>query len=225
MSAAALKLVTRFRQRELGRAPVRQILEATDAVKSNAHPRVPNPFLFQRDPKSGRWLEPRYSRRRQAELVKAARASGTLHLLPPGPKLHRSEIAEFRRKQEDQRLAALQEAESSKKTKKKAKSKKAAKILESTEAQPNDAPHERPVHWTGRVWDRRAKGYDRGARLYARKKFMFKGHRWEKVVVLRNKFIKLRLKSQARRIRRWHATRIVRRNPFNPVRGTARLPF
>lgn len=59
------------------------------------------------------------------------------------------------------------------------------------------------------MWDKPAKGHEVGARLYARKKYMFKGHRWEKVVKLRKKFIALRLRSQKRRIAKWHAVRII----------------
>lgn len=108
--AAALKLVQRFRMRELGRADVRPVLLAADAVPPTAarpispSPRVPNPFLNQRHPVTGRWQEPKYSRRRQAELVKAAKLSGTLHLLPPGPKLRPSEIADFKVAHEKKRF-------------------------------------------------------------------------------------------------------------------------
>lgn len=54
-----------------------------------------------------KWAPPKYSLRRQVELVKAARASGTLHLLPPGPKLSVAELQEAKRKvQEDSLLAS-----------------------------------------------------------------------------------------------------------------------
>lgn len=76
-------------------------------------------------------------------------------------------------------------------------------------AAPKPAEYEREVKWTGRVWGRQAKGWKTGTRLYARKQFMFKGHAWEKVINLRRKFISLRLRSQKRRIRRWHAVSLV----------------
>ncbi|KAF8962611.1 hypothetical protein BDZ97DRAFT_1824560 [Flammula alnicola] len=47
---------------------------------------LPNPFVAKKNPKTGKWRPPVYSLRRQAELVKKANATGTLHLLPPGPK-------------------------------------------------------------------------------------------------------------------------------------------
>ncbi|KZV80347.1 hypothetical protein EXIGLDRAFT_845643 [Exidia glandulosa HHB12029] len=226
--AAALNLVHRFRARELGRAPVRPLLAAADAIQPTStqpvapSPRLQNPFLNQRHPVTGKWQEPRYSRRRQAELVKAARLSGTLHLLPPGPKLRPSEIADFKAAL-DKRL--LEEAKAAGTAiplpRGKGRRRKPRYKL------PDDGVQwfHRKVVWTGRLWDKPAKGHDVGARLYARKRFMFKGHRWEKVIKLRKKFISLRLRSQKRRIDKWHATRIIKRNPFNPVRHTARLPF
>lgn len=44
---------------------------------------LPNPFRSQKHPVTGRWQEPIYSLRRQAVLVKLARAHGVEELLPP----------------------------------------------------------------------------------------------------------------------------------------------
>ena len=95
----AFTLVHRFRQRELTRASVKDVVRAHDAAQPanpNAKPAIRNPFVGQRDPKTGRWMQPKYSLRRQAELVKAAKLSGTLHLLPPGPKLRPIEVDQFK---------------------------------------------------------------------------------------------------------------------------------
>lgn len=46
----------------------------------------PNPFLPHKNPISGRWRAPQYSLRRQADLVKLAKAYGVEPLLPPGKK-------------------------------------------------------------------------------------------------------------------------------------------
>lgn len=43
----------------------------------------PNPFRSQKNLETGRWHEPIYSLRRQADLVKMARANGVEELLPP----------------------------------------------------------------------------------------------------------------------------------------------
>jgi large subunit ribosomal protein L25 len=47
---------------------------------------LPNPFKSQKNLVTGRWQEPIYSLRRQADLVKLARAHGVEELLPPTTK-------------------------------------------------------------------------------------------------------------------------------------------
>lgn len=47
---------------------------------------IPNPFIPHFDRATNRWVRPQYSLRQQAQLVKAAKATGQLHLLPSGPK-------------------------------------------------------------------------------------------------------------------------------------------
>lgn len=47
---------------------------------------LPNPFLPYRNPATGKWRGPAYSLRRQADLVKLAKAHGIEPLLPPGKK-------------------------------------------------------------------------------------------------------------------------------------------
>lgn len=53
---------------------------------SSSAPAIPNPFLPLKNPTTGKWRPPRYSRRRQAELVKAARLVGVDSHLPLGPR-------------------------------------------------------------------------------------------------------------------------------------------
>ncbi|QRV76238.1 hypothetical protein RhiJN_04253 [Ceratobasidium sp. AG-Ba] len=62
-------------------------------VDNNLGFSAPNPFLPQKNPITGRWHPPRYSLRRQKELVKQARADGILGLLPPGLKAGREQGA------------------------------------------------------------------------------------------------------------------------------------
>lgn len=91
VAAAAKQAVKRFRYREFEGALSHekrfgQPPEITNP-STDWHPwRVPNPFVPWRHPKNGRYHQPKYSLRRQVELVKKARISGTLHLLPPGIK-------------------------------------------------------------------------------------------------------------------------------------------
>jgi hypothetical protein len=100
----SLRVVKRFRIRELTLAspPKNSRIPPAATAAPNVHPQKQssppsrsgtggtttlNPFLPHKNLESGRWAPPRYSLRRQADLIKHARASGTLHLLPPGPKM------------------------------------------------------------------------------------------------------------------------------------------
>lgn len=58
------------------------------AIVPEGHPKTPyqeerpDPFRFVKHPNTGRWQDPVYSQRRQAELVKLAREHGVEELLP-----------------------------------------------------------------------------------------------------------------------------------------------
>ncbi|KAF8893172.1 hypothetical protein CPB84DRAFT_1783348 [Gymnopilus junonius] len=92
----AVEAIKRFRTRELAGLmghlrvfgplpdPPRQL--HVDKWFYGEHFVLPNPFLPKKNPKSGNWRPPKYSLRRQAQLVKMAKASGTLATLPAGPK-------------------------------------------------------------------------------------------------------------------------------------------
>ncbi|KKF93906.1 54S ribosomal protein L25 mitochondrial [Ceratocystis platani] len=56
------------------------------AAKTGYQQDRPNPFLYYKHPVTGKWNDPVYSLRRQAELVKMAREHGVEELLPEGPK-------------------------------------------------------------------------------------------------------------------------------------------
>ena len=51
-----------------------------------------NPFARRRNPITGKWHDPVFSLRRQAELLKLARANGIEDLLPPSPKSTESRL-------------------------------------------------------------------------------------------------------------------------------------
>lgn len=119
------------------------------------HKKLPNPFLPRLNPKTGRWAPPKYSRRRQAELVKKAKESNTLHLLPPGPKLFAPAALAAR-------LGAPMDFSVP-------VSKKQAIVWT------------KPVAWEGKLVEKVVPGADIGSRLYSGKKRMFKGHMWERV--------------------------------------------
>ncbi|KAL1704191.1 hypothetical protein EV121DRAFT_260002 [Schizophyllum commune] len=72
---------------EIARRMNPQLLPNARALKPDVRQaQLQNPFLPNKHPVSGKWKGPKYSLRRQADLVKKAKAAGLLHLLPSGPK-------------------------------------------------------------------------------------------------------------------------------------------
>ncbi|KAI1828004.1 hypothetical protein F4861DRAFT_535438 [Xylaria intraflava] len=69
-------------QRFFAKYPPTQILPTstqTNTIKDGA---TPNPFLPHKHPVTGKWHDPEYSLRRQAEMVKLAREEGVEELMP-----------------------------------------------------------------------------------------------------------------------------------------------
>src|SRR6266576_3833681 len=108
----SLRVVKRFRIRELTLAsppPKNSRIPPAATAASNLHIQKDssppsrsgtgaitlNPFIPHKNIESGRWAPPRYSLRRQADLIKHARASGTLHLLPPGQKMTSAQLEQL----------------------------------------------------------------------------------------------------------------------------------
>ncbi|KAH9979747.1 hypothetical protein BJV74DRAFT_798207 [Russula compacta] len=227
-----------------------------------------NPFLPHKNPESGRWAPPRYSLRRQAELVKHARASGTLHLLPPGPKM----TAAQQQQQQQQSLLAAAAAAAAAATATPPTSfvmRKAGKFAEGVEGvlevrsrqgqetreqgqeQGQEVAAEgeggsaagldsrgaaaaaawmRSVEWVGTVRERNVAGADVGNRLYAGKKRMFKGHKWERVRERRVARTKVLVRDMDQRVQRFKGYRakgkplpLARRS--NVLKKTQKLPF
>lgn len=174
---ASRSLVQRFRVRELKRAL------APGTTASSRSIEVTNPFLPYFNQETGRWAPPRYSLRRQAELVKRGRLEGNLHLLPLGPKS----------KPPENRIT------------------KPKRIVGTTkEASPGDKPTidvRTRIKWIGEVRTREVPGADVGNRLYAGKKQMFKGHKWERVIKRRRYYQRILMRSMKRRILRWRLVR------------------
>ena len=164
-------LVNRFRQRELG-----AVLKTLPSAPTKGEPfKVPNPFIPRKNPVTGRWAPPKYSRRRQADLIKAAKATNTLHLLPRGPKMGLTELHKA--------VKAVPRAE---------------RPLES-----RTAPWSRYVSWTGKAKHKSVKGADVGNRLYAGRKRMFKGHKWQRTMERRLGRRNMLVRSMKRRIIRF----------------------
>lgn len=171
---AAAKAVKKFRLDQLLRVethirrlgPLSKVTTPKLEPKSNVAV-LPNPFIPRKHPETGKWRPPVYSLRRQAELVKKAKASGLLHLLPPGPKSPRTRLGVTEAIQEAQKAATAASVETLKE-----------QLKDSGEDQ---AVWLEPVTWEGKVKRKKVRGAALGITLYAGKKRMFKGHKWERV--------------------------------------------
>lgn len=177
----ASQLVKQFRHREVVAAVKNANLKRVTAQKPL---KTPNPFLPRLNPATGRWAPPKYSLRRQAELVKKAKETNTLHLLPAGPKLPPKDLQ-----------VALQAASTEAGPAKGVLSRK-------------DWWQGR-VEWEGEVKERKVPGADVGNKLYAGKWRMFKGHKWQRTMEQRTKKRKGMLQSMKGRIVRFKTVRSV----------------
>lgn len=79
-------------QRFFARYPPAAILPE-NAPQTRYQEERPNPFRFYKHPVTGKWQDPVYSQRRQAELVKMARENGVEDLLPDTRKATEYQLA------------------------------------------------------------------------------------------------------------------------------------
>jgi hypothetical protein len=85
-----------------------------------------------------------------------------------------------------------------------------------------------PVEWTGTVRERNVAGADVGNRLYAGKKRMFKGHKWERTRERRVGRTEMLLRDMDKRIERFKGVRsdiLVFGEPFFPPPLLSSFPF
>ena len=251
----SLRAVKQFRVRELTLSPKARTPPAATAASILHSPQRPpepspgsrsgtalNPFVPHKNDKSGRWAPPKYSLRRQADLVKHARASGTLHLLPPGPKMSAAQLlaatntltsstspssASASILGEGRVAGAGAEAPmvenglvSLRRGQVQGQGQGQRRELEGEEEEARgeapapaqdfqDAHLEwtRPVEWVGAVRERNVAGADVGNRLYAGKKRMFKGHKWERTRERRVARTKMLLRDMDKRVQRFKGVR------------------
>jgi len=207
----SFRTVKAFRLRELS-AFASKLKDGASA--SEAPIQLPNPFLPHKNPLTGRWAPPRYSLRQQADLVKSAKASNLMYLLPFGPK---SPIVS-----PDARPVSPEwwQADVSWKDSKppvEEKEEKKDSSLEEVKA-PKVVP---------RIRVKRMEGLT-ALKLYAGRKRMFKGHKWERVQARRKKRTQILMRDMNKRIARykeWYHRR--KPNPLRPPRGAKapKLPF
>jgi large subunit ribosomal protein L25 len=192
-SLAAARVVKKFRLDQFLRVEshIRQLgplsEHTTPPIEPGSKvPVLPNPFIPRKSPKNQSWRPPVYSLRRQADLVKKAKATGLLHLLPHGPKNPLPRTDAIKAVERTQNAADPEP-------------------LEALKCQLKDSKEDKsvwmdPVAWEGRVRSRKAPGADLGITLYAGKKKMFKGHKWERVRDAKGRRRGMLLRSMRRRI-------------------------
>lgn len=152
---ASRSLLQRFKAREI---PPR--------LASGDIPSAANPFLPRLSKATGQWRPPKYSLRRQADLIKEAKRQGSLHVLPPGPKnpLTPTTIIPKRPATASPILSLLNPSP--------------IRTLEASEASATKL-----VNWIGAPKARTTFG------LYGKRRNMFKGHKWEKQSKLRKAYM------------------------------------
>ncbi|EIM89025.1 uncharacterized protein STEHIDRAFT_166957 [Stereum hirsutum FP-91666 SS1] len=217
-----------------------------------------NPFIPLKNPSTGRWAPAKYSLRRQADLVKNARKSGTLHLLPPGPKFN----PEGQRLKDKILVGEMQAALAVRAARKSTTDAPSAtggasattttnvsgltKVVSTLSRRQKRLRLGRPVvtwnllfrthvrgwdreiRWGGELKAKEVKGADVGNRLYAGKRRMFKGHKWERVRGERMKMQARMLRFMPARVAKYKGQRLRRKpNPLRPASGLGRtkLPF
>ncbi|KAJ7261294.1 hypothetical protein B0H12DRAFT_1069474 [Mycena haematopus] len=178
---------------------------------------LPNPFLPWRNPKTGRWAPPKYSLRQQADLIKRAKATNTVHLLPPGVKLPQPE------------LFVPPPAPKSKSKSAKANP-SVTPLKRASNGRLNVTGHKElnvKVEWDRRPAVKNVLGADRGTRLYAARRKMFKGSKSERSRKQKEWRTWVLLHDMRKRIRRYRTHYAHKaRNPLKPTRKMAKkLPF
>jgi len=204
----SLRTVKAFRLKEL--APF--VNKLKDGASASGTPiQLPNPFLPHKNPLTGRWAPPKYSLRQQAELLKSAKTSDLAHLLPFGPK---SPLGAHIIQPEPMSTEWWQASVVWKDSKPPVGEKKHPVEDEVREVKP-------------RIKAKQMEGLA-ALKMYAGRKRMFKGHKWERVQAQRKKRTQILMRDMSKRITRykeWYHRR--KPNPLRPPRSTKapKLPF
>ncbi|KAJ8086360.1 hypothetical protein AAF712_002171 [Marasmius tenuissimus] len=216
---SAIQAIKKFRLHELaglaGHISRHGAIPALPEASASKGIRLPNPFLPHLNPKTGRWTPPKYSMRRQAELIKKAKETNSLHLLPPGLKLREPEALQAK---------SVVNAEAG----------TAGSSTAGVERQPNSELAEElkelafEVDWVGKLPQKKEMSESaRHVPLYAGKKRMFKGHKWERTKERKENHKAMLLRDMDKRVRKFKAYhRKKKPNPLKPAkRVTSKLPF
>jgi len=190
----SFRTVKTFRLKELS-AFASKLKDGASASETPVQ--LPNPFLPHKNPLTGRWAPPKYSLRQQADLFKSAKASNLIHLLPFGPK---SPIIAFNAKRLP-KLASIdwwQADVAWKDSKPPVEKEKKTPSLEE-EVVPKAIP---------RIEVKQMEGLA-ALKMYAGRKRMFKGHKWERVQAQRTKRTHILMRDMKKRIIRYKEVRTV----------------
>ena len=150
-----------------------------------------NPFLPHKNTLTGRWAPPKYSLRQQADLFKSAKASNLIHLLPFGPK---SPIIPLNADDLPKPASAeWWQADVLWKDSKPPVEKEGTKDPSLEEEAAPRAP---------RIEVKQMEGLA-ALKMYAGRKRMFKGHKWERVQAQRTKRTDILMRDMKKRIARY----------------------
>ncbi|THV00706.1 hypothetical protein K435DRAFT_963867 [Dendrothele bispora CBS 962.96] len=201
---SALQAIRKFRLHELKglQAHIARNGPLPQAPPSKHAIALPNPFVPHLNPQTKRWTPPKYSLRRQAELIKKARLTGpeAVAALPPGPKMHRPGVV--------------------------AKELRANQPKDATNVEEDEALAFK-VNWVGKFTPEKVKSSAARVPLYENKKRMFKGHKWERTKERRMNHRYMLLRDMAKRVKAYKEYNHKRKpDPLKPTRSTkAKLPF
>jgi len=208
----SLRTVKAFRLKEL--APFANKLK--DGASTSGTPvQLPNPFLPHKNPLTGRWAPPKYSLRQQADLVRSARTSNLSHLLPFGPKSPlNADVTRLRPVPAEWWQTTVVWKDSKPPLQKEGENK-------------DTSLEDEVLKVTPRINVKRMEGLG-ALKMYAGRKRMFKGHKWERVQAQRKERTKILMRDMSKRIARykeWYHRR--KPNPLRPPRGAKapKLPF
>ena len=156
-----------------------------------------NPFLPHKNPLTGRWAPPKYSLRQQADLVKSAKATNLTHLLPFRPKsaitsLNADSLPVIRSKPVPTEWWQADVVWKDSKPPVEDKEEKKVSLEE-------DEP---PKKVTPRIEVKQMEGLA-ALKMYAGRKRMFKGHKWERVQARRQKRTQILMRDMNKRITRY----------------------
>lgn len=186
-----------------------------DGASAETPIQLPNPFLPHKNPLTGRWAPPKYSLRQQADLVKSAKASSLTHLLPFGPK---SAITPL----DTDGLPVIPPKPVSTEWWQ-------ADVTWRDSKPPVEKKEEKKDHsaedWVPKAVPRiEAKQMEGLAalKMYAGRKRMFKGHKWERVQAQRKRRTHVLMRDMSKRIARYKEVRTALINPSPVERLTER---